>query len=86
MLQEKEPSVRTSLYLTPNNKQWLSAQPRGQRTQLVNEAIQKLKNELRQKEKKQKLLATLDSLPLYSTNGINPKEILHSARDRKLGI
>ena len=68
---------------TENNKKWLETQPIGQRTQIVNEAIQKLKNEQSMKKKKEKLLNTLDNLPLYATQGISPKEVLQAERDRK---
>ena len=78
-------TVRTTLYLTENNKKWLETQPRGQRTQIVNEAIQKLKNEQRMKEKKEKLLGTLNNLPLYETKGMSPKDLLQAERDRKVG-
>ena len=73
MFNKKINAVRTTLYLTENNKKWLEAQPIGQRTQIVNEAIQKLKNEQRMKKKKQNLLITLNNLPLYLTNSISPK-------------
>ena len=83
VLKEKANTVRTTLYLTENNKKWLETQPIGQRTQIVNEAIQKLKNEQSMMKKKQKLLNTLDNLPLYATQGISPKEVLQAERDRK---
>ncbi len=85
MLEKKSKTVRTTLYLSENNKRWLETQPRGQRTQIVNEAIQKLMNEQRMKEKRQKLLSTLDNLPLYATEGVSPKEILQAERDRNVG-
>ena len=37
MLQEKLKTVKTTLYITENNKKWLETQPRGQRTRGVNE-------------------------------------------------
>ncbi|MEM6406667.1 MAG: hypothetical protein AAF669_08790 [Pseudomonadota bacterium] len=86
MLQEKLKTVRTILYITENNKKWLEAQPRGQRTRIVNEAIQQLQNEKIRKEKKQRLLNTLDNLPLYATNGISPKAVLQAERDKKTGL
>ena len=83
MLKEKSNTVRTTLYLTETNKKWLSAQPRGQRTQIINEAIQRVINEQRMKEKKRKLLHTLDNLPLYPTDGVSPKDVLNEERNRK---
>jgi len=85
MLQEKTKTVRTTLYITEDNKKWLETQPRGQRTRIVNEAIQQLQNEQIRQEKKQQLLHTLDNLPLYATNGTNPKTVLQAERDKQAG-
>ena len=83
ILEKKSNTVRTTLYLTENNKKWLETQPRGQRTQIVNEAIKRLKSEQIMQEKKDELLNTLENLPLYATHGVSPKELLNSERDRK---
>ena len=48
--------------------------------------IQQLQNEQTRKEKKQRLLRTLDNLPLYATNGISPKAVLQAERDKKTGL
>jgi hypothetical protein len=48
--------VRTTLYLTPENKQGLDRIPKGQKTALMNRAIANALKELEQKENNQKFL------------------------------
>ena len=48
--------IRTTLYLTEENREGLSRIPRGQKTALMNRAIAKALKELEQKEHNKKFL------------------------------
>ncbi len=54
--QAEEGKVRTTLYLTPENKQGLDRIPRGQKTVLMNRAIANALRELEKKENAQKFI------------------------------
>lgn len=76
MLNEKANTIRTTLYLTQANKNWLENQPRGLRTKIINTAIQQFQDEQARHNSQKKLLSTLDNLPLYATDGIDTKAML----------
>ena len=59
---ESNEAVRTTLYLTQSNKQWLNRQPRGQRTDIVNKAIAKVQEEKEIESKKQDLLKFMKNI------------------------
>jgi len=80
MAQKEDKAIRTTLYLSQKNKKWLETQPKGQRTLLINKAINKLKEEEEMEEKKQKVLKSFDNLPLYKTEGKSIKETLNDGR------
>ena len=83
MQKENDGVVRTTLYLTKANKEWLNRQPRGQRTNLVNKAIGYIQQAKDIDVNKKVLLEMLDALPLYKTNGKNINETLQEGRNRK---
>ena len=54
--------VRTTLYLTPENKRGLDQIPRGQKTALMNRAIENALKELDQKENAKKFIEMIDQV------------------------
>lgn len=75
-------NIRTTLYLTENNKKWLETQPRGQRTQIINEAIKRIKEEEEGKAKKHKLLKFIENIkPIKSL--IPSEKMIRMIRDGK---
>lgn len=54
--------IRTTLYLTQENKQGLDRIPRGQKTALMNRAIANALKELEQKENNKKFLEMISQL------------------------
>jgi len=60
---ETEPNkIRTTLYLTPENKQGLDRIPRGQKTALMNRAISNALKELDKKENANKFIEMIDQI------------------------
>ena len=77
---ESNEAVRTTLYLTKSNKQWLNRQPRGQRTEIVNKAIAKVQEEKEAESKKQDLLKFMKNIkPVKSL--MQSEEMIRMIRD-----
>ena len=60
--------VRTTLYLTQENKQGLDRIPRGQKTALMNRAIANALKELEQKENNKKFIDMIPHIELVKTD------------------
>jgi hypothetical protein len=74
--------VRTTLYLTQENKQGLDRIPRGQKTALMNRAITNALKELEQKENNKKFLNMISHVePIKST--FSSEEMVQFLREGK---
>lgn len=60
--QSEQGKVRTTLYLTPENKQGLDRIPRGQKTALMNRAISNALKELEKKENAKQFIEMIDQI------------------------
>ncbi len=80
VVQKESNAIRTTLYLTQSNKQWLERQPRGKRTEIVNKAIAKVQEEKEAETKKQDLLKFMKNIkPVKSL--IPSEEMMRMIRD-----
>ena len=68
IISETQDKVRTTLYLTQENKQGLDRIPRGQKTALMNRAIAHALKELEQKENNKKFLNIISHIEPVKTN------------------
>jgi len=74
--------VRTTLYLTIENKQGLDRIPRGQKTALMNRAIANALKELEQKENNKKFLDMVSQIEPVKA-GLSAEDMLKLLREGK---
>ena len=67
-MSEVQDKVRTTLYLTQENKQGLDRIPRGQKTALMNRAIANALKELEQKENNKKFINMISHIEIVKTD------------------
>jgi len=80
--QTEQNKVRTTLYLTPENKQGLDRIPRGQKTALMNRAIANALKELDKKENAKKFIEMIDQIEPVKM-GLTSEEIVCNLRADK---
>jgi len=81
-LQAETAKVRTTLYLTPENKQGLGRIPGGQKTALMNRATANALKELKQKENGQKFIEMITQIKPVNMNS-SSDEIVRQLREGK---
>jgi len=81
-IQTETAKVRTTLYLTPENKQGLDRIPRGQKTALMNRAIANALKELKQKENGQTFIDMISQIEPVNMN-LSSDEIIRQLREGK---
>lgn len=74
--------IRTTLYLTQENKKRLDRIPRGQKTALMNKAIADVLTELERKENAQKFLTMLATIQPVKT-AYSSEEMIRMLREGK---
>jgi len=80
---QSEPGkVRTTLYLTPENKQGLDRIPRGQKTALMNKAIANALKELDKKENAKQFIEMIDQIEPVKMD-LSSEEIIRQLRADK---
>lgn len=82
MLEQPTQNLRITLYLTPENKKKLDLISKGNRTKLINEAIEKFVEGQQREIKKAELLDMLDNFPLYEPVE-DSREIIIEERNRR---
>ena len=80
--QSEQSKIRTTLYLTPENKQGLDRIPRGQKTALMNRAIANALKELEKKENGQKFIEMITQIEPV-TMDLSSVEIVRQLREGK---
>jgi len=80
--QSEQGKVRTTLYLTPENKQGLDRIPRGQKTALMNRAIANALKELEKKENGQKFIEMITQIEPVAMD-LSSVEIVRQLREGK---
>ena len=81
-IQPETAKVRTTLYLTPENKQGLDKIPRGQKTALMNRAIANALKELKQKENSQTFIDMISQIEPVNMN-LSSEESVRQLREGK---
>ena len=74
--------VRTTLYLTQENKQGLDRIPRGQKTALMNRAIANALKELEQKENNKIFINMISHIELVKTD-LSSEDMVRLLREEK---
>ena len=74
--------VRTTLYLTPENKQGLDRIPRGQKTALMNRAIANALKELEKKENSKKFIEMITQISPVKTE-LSSEVMVQNLREGK---
>jgi hypothetical protein len=80
--QSEQGKVRTTLYLTPENKQGLDRIPRGQKTALMNKAIANALKELEKKENGKKFIDMITQIEPV-TMDLSSVEMVQQLREGK---
>jgi len=80
--QSEQNKVRTTLYLTPENKQGLDRIPRGQKTALMNKAIANALKELDKKENAKQFIEMIDQIEPVKMD-VSSEEIIRQLRADK---
>lgn len=81
---DRPTKFKTTLYLTESNKKGLDQLTRGNRTQLINQAIAEKLKELEQERRKRKLLNLIDNMERVPANGTSTEEAVREIRTREL--
>jgi len=76
--------VRTTLYLTPENKQGLDRIPRGQKTALMNRAIANALKELDEKENAKKFIEMIDQIEPVKMDLSSEEIVRHLRADKEI--
>ena len=82
--QSEQGKVRTTLYLTPENKQGLDRIPRGQKTALLNRAIANALKELEKKENSQKFIEMITQIEPVKTEKSSEVMVQHLREDKEI--
>ena len=83
-LSSKEEKIRTTLYLTKENRKKLDMIPKGQKTELMNYAIAKVLHELEREKLKQEILESLSSPNTGEKVTVSTQDALQNIRKREL--
>jgi|GEM_PF-1366763 len=81
-LQTEQNKVRTTLYLTPENKQGLDRIPRGQKTALMNRAIANALKELDIKENAKQFIEMIKQIKPVKMD-LSSEDIVRHLRENK---
>jgi len=81
-LQTEQNKVRTTLYLTPENKQGLDRIPRGQKTAFMNRAIANALKELDKKENAKQFIEMINQIEPVKID-LSSEDIVRHLRENK---
>jgi len=84
--QTEQSKVRTTLYLTPENKQGLDRIPRGQKTALMNRAIANALKELDKKENAKKFIEMIDQIEPVKMDLSSEEIVRHLRADKEIPL
>jgi len=82
--QTEQNKVRTTLYLTPENKQGLDRIPRGQKTALMNKAIANALKELDKKENAKQFIEMIGQIEPVKMDLSSEEIIRHLRADKEI--
>ena len=83
-LRGKEEKIRTTLYLTQENRKKLDMIPKGQKTELMNYAIAKALHEVEREKTKQMILLQLSKPLEKKPVNVSTQDALDEIRSREL--
>lgn len=84
--QTEQNKVRTTLYLTPENKQGLDRIPRGQKTALMNRAIANALKELDKKENAEQFIEMIDQIEPIKMDLSSEDIVRHLRADKEIPL
>jgi len=82
--QTEQNKVRTTLYLTPENKQGLDRIPRGQKTALMNSAIANALKELDKKENAKQFIEMINQIEPVKMDLSSEEIVRHLRADKEI--